>query len=60
VKKIVVEHGGTVSVGSSERLGGAMFIVRLPGRKTLALAAAREARDRKNLRETGAPPAPTR
>jgi nitrogen fixation/metabolism regulation signal transduction histidine kinase len=60
VKKIVVEHGGTVSAGSSERLGGAMFIVRLPGRKTLALAAAREARDRKNLRETGAPPAPTR
>jgi two-component system nitrogen regulation sensor histidine kinase NtrY len=53
VKKIVVEHGGTVSIGSSERLGGAAFIVRLPGPKTLAVAAAREARDRKNLGQTG-------
>jgi two-component system nitrogen regulation sensor histidine kinase NtrY len=60
VKKIVVEHGGTVSAGSSERFGGAMFVVRLPGPKTLALAAAREARDRKNLREAGAPPASAR
>jgi two-component system nitrogen regulation sensor histidine kinase NtrY len=49
VKKIVVEHGGTVTVGSSERFGGASFVVRLPGQKTLAVAAAREARDRKNL-----------
>jgi two-component system nitrogen regulation sensor histidine kinase NtrY len=49
VKKIVVEHGGSIDAGSSERLGGAMFVIRLPGRKTLALAAAREARDRKSL-----------
>jgi two-component system nitrogen regulation sensor histidine kinase NtrY len=53
VKKIVVEHGGTVSIASSERFGGAAFIVRLPGPKTLAVAAAREARDRKNLGQTG-------
>jgi nitrogen fixation/metabolism regulation signal transduction histidine kinase len=49
VKKIVVEHGGTVGVESSARLGGALFFVRLPGHKTLALAAAREARDRADL-----------
>jgi nitrogen fixation/metabolism regulation signal transduction histidine kinase len=54
VKKIVVEHGGTVGVESSERLGGALFIVKLPGHKTLALAAAREARDRAGLGSTGA------
>jgi nitrogen fixation/metabolism regulation signal transduction histidine kinase len=52
VKKIVVEHGGTVGVGSSERFGGALFVVRLPGHKTLALAAAREARDRAGLGST--------
>jgi signal transduction histidine kinase len=60
VKKIVVEHGGTVSAGSSERFGGAMFIVRLPDHKTLVLAAAREARDRKSRRETDGPPASAR
>ncbi len=59
VKKIVVEHGGTVSVGSSEKLGGASFVVRLPGRKTLSIAAAREARGRASLGETG-PPASAR
>jgi nitrogen fixation/metabolism regulation signal transduction histidine kinase len=59
VKKVVVEHGGTVSAGSSEKLGGAAFIVRLPGRKTLAIAAAREARGRATLGE-GAPPASAR
>jgi signal transduction histidine kinase len=59
VKKIVVEHGGTVSVGSSDKLGGASFVVRLPGRKTLALAAAREARGRASLAEN-APPASAR
>jgi two-component system, NtrC family, nitrogen regulation sensor histidine kinase NtrY len=59
VKKIVVEHGGTISVGSSERLGGASFVVRLPGQRTLALAAAREARGRLGIGET-APPASAR
>ncbi len=54
VKKIVVEHGGTVGVESSTRLGGALFIVRLPGHKTLALAAAREARDRAGLASSSA------
>jgi nitrogen fixation/metabolism regulation signal transduction histidine kinase len=58
VKKIVVEHGGTIDVGSSASLGGAMFVIRLPGRKTLALAAAREARDRASLTDVSqaAPP----
>ena len=59
VKKIVVEHGGTVTVGQSEKLGGASFIVRLPGRKTLAITAAREARGRATLSE-GSPPASAR
>jgi nitrogen fixation/metabolism regulation signal transduction histidine kinase len=54
VKKIVVEHGGTVAVESSERLGGALFVVKLPGQNTLAIAAAREARDRAGLGPTGA------
>jgi len=59
VKKIVVEHGGTVNVGESEKYGGASFIVRLPGRKTLAITAAREARGRATLTE-GSPPASAR
>jgi nitrogen fixation/metabolism regulation signal transduction histidine kinase len=54
VKKIVVEHGGAIDVGESERLGGAMFSVRLPGPKTRELAAAREARDRASLRDVSA------
>jgi two-component system, NtrC family, nitrogen regulation sensor histidine kinase NtrY len=60
VKKIVVEHGGTVNVGSSDRLGGASFVVRLPGPKMLAVAAEREARDRKELGEGASPPASAR
>lgn len=48
-KKIVVEHGGTVGVESSKRLGGALFVVRLPGENTVAVAAAREARGRAGL-----------
>jgi two-component system nitrogen regulation sensor histidine kinase NtrY len=51
VKKVVVEHGGTIEVGSSEKLGGASFVIRLPGARTLALAAAREARDRASLED---------
>ena len=47
VKKIVVEHGGEIEAGKSERLGGARFVVRLPGLKILSIAeAAREARER--------------
>jgi len=54
VKKVVVEHGGVIEVGASERLGGARFSLRLPGPKTRELAAAREARDRASLRNVSA------
>ena len=54
VKKIVVEHGGAIEAGKSERLGGAQFLVKLPGPRTRELAAAREARDRASLRDVGA------
>jgi two-component system nitrogen regulation sensor histidine kinase NtrY len=47
VKKVVVEHGGEIEASKSNRLGGARFVVRLPGLKILAIsAAAREARQR--------------
>ena len=42
VKKIVVEHGGSIDVSRSEKLGGARFVVHLPGPHSLALAAARD------------------
>jgi nitrogen fixation/metabolism regulation signal transduction histidine kinase len=42
VKKIVVEHGGEIEVGSSKALGGAEFVIRLPGPHSLAIAAARD------------------
>lgn len=46
VKKIVVEHGGEIVTEPSARLGGARFVVRLPGTRILAIAAAaREARE---------------
>ncbi len=46
VKKIVVEHGGEIEVTESERLGGACFVLRLPGLRILAVAkAARQARE---------------
>ena len=45
VKKIVVEHGGHIDVGTST-LGGAAFAIHLPGPRTLAIEAAREARER--------------
>jgi nitrogen fixation/metabolism regulation signal transduction histidine kinase len=47
VKKVIVEHGGEIEADKSVRLGGARFVVRLPGTKILAIsAAAREARER--------------
>ena len=51
VKKIVVEHGGSIDAGVSERLGGARFVIRLPGARTLALATAREALERASLKD---------
>jgi len=56
VKKIIVEHGGEIETGKSERLGGARFSLHLPGVKILAIAqAAREARERARMQgvETG-------
>lgn len=44
VKKVVVEHGGSISAAKSP-LGGARFAVHLPPPTSLALAAAREARE---------------
>ncbi len=47
VKKIVVEHGGEIEADRSSRLGGARFVLRLPGPKILTIAAeAKEARER--------------
>lgn len=47
VKKIVVEHGGEIEADQSDRLGGARFILHLPGEKILSIAeAANEARER--------------
>ncbi len=60
VKKIVVEHGGRIDVGRSEALGGARFEIHLPGPRSVALAASREARERavkSGIRQDGAPPA---
>jgi nitrogen fixation/metabolism regulation signal transduction histidine kinase len=52
VKKVVVEHGGEIDADRSARLGGARFVLHLPGLKILAIAAAaREARER--AREQG-------
>lgn len=46
VKKVVVEHGGEIEAGVSPALGGARFVVHLPGMKILAVAdAARQARE---------------
>jgi nitrogen fixation/metabolism regulation signal transduction histidine kinase len=56
VKKVVVEHGGEIEAGRSSRLGGARFVLHLPGMKILAIAAAaKEARElaRKQGVETG-------
>jgi len=59
VKKVVVEHGGEIEATASRRLGGARFVVRLPGIKILSIAeAAREARERAKKQgvETVEPP----
>jgi signal transduction histidine kinase len=46
VQKVVLEHGGSVEVGASTRLGGARFVVHLPPRRDLAAEAVRAARER--------------
>jgi len=47
VKKVVVEHGGEIEATKSARLGGARFVLRLPGLRILAVAAAaKQARER--------------
>jgi len=47
VKKVVVEHGGEIEATKSHRLGGARFVVRLPGIRVLEVAAAaKEAREK--------------
>jgi two-component system, NtrC family, nitrogen regulation sensor histidine kinase NtrY len=58
VKKIIVEHGGSIEATRSATLGGARFIVHLPGPRTLALAAAKEARSRALELEVGVGPPP--
>jgi nitrogen fixation/metabolism regulation signal transduction histidine kinase len=59
VKKVVVEHGGEIEATASDRLGGARFVLRLPGLKILSIAeAAKEARERAKKQgvETVEPP----
>ncbi len=50
VKKVVVEHGGYIEVQRSERLGGASFVLHLPGPHALGQPAPSD--------RTGAPPPP--
>ena len=50
VKKIVVEHGGAIEIDQSP-LGGARFTIRLPGPRSMEIAAIKEARER--AREAG-------
>jgi signal transduction histidine kinase len=50
VKKIVVEHGGSIEVKRSEALGGAKFVVHLPGTRAMALAAASRAARESQIR----------
>ncbi|MDB4941842.1 MAG: Nitrogen regulation protein NtrY [Labilithrix sp.] len=59
VKKVVVEHGGEIEATASRKLGGARFVLRLPGLKILSIAAAaKEARERARRQgvETGENP----
>ncbi len=61
VKKIVVEHNGAIEAGASKDLGGARFVVHLPGLETLATMAARGRASRAELSgPDAAPPASTR
>ncbi len=56
----MVEHGGRIDATSSDKLGGACFVVHLPGPRSVAIAAAREARERaiqSGVKLDGAPPA---
>ena len=59
VKKIVVEHGGRIEVERCDSLGGARFVVHLPGPRSVAIKAAREAKERaarSGVKLDGAPP----
>ncbi len=49
VKKIVVEHNGAIDAGRSPALGGARFVVHLPGPDTAATTAARSRVSRAEL-----------
>jgi two-component system, NtrC family, nitrogen regulation sensor histidine kinase NtrY len=49
VKKIVVEHNGVIDAGESPSLGGARFVVHLPGPETIATTAARGRASRAEL-----------
>ena len=60
VKKIIVEHGGRIEVERSASFGGASFVIHLPGPRSAAISAAREARERaiqSGVKLDGAPPA---
>jgi two-component system, NtrC family, nitrogen regulation sensor histidine kinase NtrY len=61
VKKIVVEHNGAIEAGESPSLGGARFVVHLPGLETIATSAARGRASRAELSgvEQPAPSSPT-
>lgn len=59
VKKIVVEHGGRIEVERAETLGGARFVIHLPAPGSVAITAAREAKQRaaqSGVKLDGAPP----
>jgi nitrogen fixation/metabolism regulation signal transduction histidine kinase len=60
VKKIIVEHNGSIDAGKSASLGGARFIVHLPGPLTLAQAAARGRISRTELTGLDSAPPPSR
>jgi two-component system, NtrC family, nitrogen regulation sensor histidine kinase NtrY len=51
VKKVVVEHGGEIEATASRRLGGARFVLRLPGMKILSIAAAAKAARERALKQ---------
>jgi two-component system, NtrC family, nitrogen regulation sensor histidine kinase NtrY len=57
VKKIVVEHNGTIDAGRGDALGGARFVVHLPGLDTLETNALRGRTSRAELEGAEPPPA---